>query len=208
MLNVKYLVQATATCRFPPDPDLNMLCNDADHHLQVVRNEGYFPRAFFVDGVAPARDDEEFLDLLERVDLRRHVILLWPEGRWAAGQNFIPARVLRYRDQEVTVEVETPVAGHLVLSDSYFPGWEARVDGEQRRIWRANYLVRAVPVSPGAHEVVFSYRPWSWRIGRTVSVASGLLILGLVLQSCFFGRHKKRPFPVLRAKQSPITTWG
>ena len=74
-----------------------------------------------------------------------------------------------------------PAPGYLVLSDSYFPGWEARVDGRPARILCANYLVRAVALAAGRHQVVFSYRPWPWRIGSKFSLVSGLLLLGMAL---------------------------
>jgi uncharacterized membrane protein YfhO len=88
----------------------------------------------------------------------------------------VPARIQSYRNREVTIEINNPVPGHLVLADTYFPGWEATVDGKPARILRANYLVRAVTLEPGEHRVVFTYRPWPWRIGREASLVSLLLI--------------------------------
>ena len=187
MLNVKYLVKAKVTCRFPQDPDLNMLCNDLDHDLQVTRNEGYFPRAFLVDGIVAARDDAQFLKLLASTDFRKDVILLRPDFEARSGQTFLPAPVPSYRNREVVVEINNPVPGFLVLSDTYFPGWEAELDGQPTRILRANYLVRAVALEPGEHRIVFTYRPWPWRIGRDVSLVS----LGLIPLLLFM--RKARP---------------
>ena len=69
--------------------------------------------------------------------------------------------------------------GILVLSDTYYPGWRAFVDGVERPILRANHVFRAVVVPTGAREVVFSYEPDSFRYGLLVSVAAAALWLGL-----------------------------
>jgi uncharacterized membrane protein YfhO len=73
--------------------------------------------------------------------------------------------------------VSAATAAFLVVNDSYFPGWEARVDEAPSRIFRANSLVRGVVVSAGAHVVDLSYRPRSLRVGMMISVLS---IVGLL----------------------------
>ena len=60
----------------------------------------------------------------------------------------------------------------LVLADAAFPGWEATVDGVPAPVLQANLMFRAVALEPGAHEIVFAYRPTSWRWGLIISVAN------------------------------------
>ncbi len=80
----------------------------------------------------------------------------------------------------VRIAVQAPAPGYLVLTDSYYPGWSARVDGEEREIFLANYFFRAVRVWPGDEEVVFEYRSRPFERGARVSVATLLIaILGL-----------------------------
>jgi uncharacterized membrane protein YfhO len=69
------------------------------------------------------------------------------------------------------VDVELPRPGILVVSESYYPGWRARVDGAPAEILRADYLLRGVELDAGAHHVSFEYRPWSLRIGAVASLA-------------------------------------
>ena len=61
--------------------------------------------------------------------------------------------------------------GLLVLSDLYYPGWKAQVDGEDVDIERVDYLLRGVPLADGHHTVEFEYAPASWRIGWILSLA-------------------------------------
>jgi len=181
MLNVKYLLDGLDFAEIPELPELSLAAEDGERNLAVLLNHGYFPRAYFVDGMVVAWDDHQFLDLLASTDFRKNVILLGPDVEPHPGQTFVPARIQSYRNREVVVEIHNPVAGYLVLSDTYFPGWEAEVDGKPTRILRANYLVRAVALEPGEHQVIFTYRPWPWRIGREASLVSLLLIPLLLL---------------------------
>ena len=90
----------------------------------------------------------------------------------------MPARVTSYRDDRAAIEVDTPHAGLLVLTDAYFPGWEATLDGRQATIHAANLAFRGIVVPAGHHTVVMSYAPSSWRHG--LEGAAGSLILFLL----------------------------
>ena len=85
------------------------------------------------------------------------------------------------RRSEVTLQVNVQSSGNepalLVLSDAYYPGWQATVDGIDTPIYAANFLFRGVFVPPGEHQVTFVYRPQSWRRGLWISLA-GLALLG------------------------------
>jgi hypothetical protein len=72
-------------------------------------------------------------------------------------------------------------AGWLLLADTWYPGWQAFVDGEGQPIYRANYLFRAVPVGAGEHELVFTYRPTSFWSGAIISLLAWafLALVGL-----------------------------
>jgi uncharacterized membrane protein YfhO len=75
------------------------------------------------------------------------------------------------------------VDGYLVLSDPYYPGWQATVDGAPAVILKADYAFRAVEVPAGDHRVTMAFRPNTWRIGLAVSAACVLGLLVLVAVS-------------------------
>jgi hypothetical protein len=89
--------------------------------------------------------------------------------------------MLSNRAERLDLEVEAPRRVLLVLNDSYYPGWHARLDGVDVDILRANVLVRAVVVPQGHHYVDFNYRPRSYRIGALVSFASAALLIASVV---------------------------
>lgn len=87
------------------------------------------------------------------------------------------ARIVADAGGRITVEVSPREPSFLVLTDTWYPGWQAFVDGEERRIWRANYFFRAVRVDPGDRRVVFRFRPRSFELGKRISMGSFVLLL-------------------------------
>lgn len=71
-----------------------------------------------------------------------------------------------------------------MLSDTYYPGWEATVDGQSTPILRGDVLFRAIRLPAGEHDVVFHFDPASIRAGLAISIATLVLVAcGLVVTS-------------------------
>lgn len=90
------------------------------------------------------------------------------------------ARILRHDREEVAVEVAGAGPGLLVLTDVFYPGWEADVDGEPAAIVPVNVAFRGVVLGGDARLVTFRYRPGSFRLGLAVTLL-GALALGIAL---------------------------
>ncbi|MCL2384560.1 MAG: YfhO family protein [Alphaproteobacteria bacterium] len=69
--------------------------------------------------------------------------------------------IVHYDYNSVSIDVDAPKAGIVVLHDLYYPGWEVRVDGQRAALLRANILFRGVEVPPGHHHIEFSFHPLS-----------------------------------------------
>ena len=76
----------------------------------------------------------------------------------------------------------------LVLSDTYYPGWKAFVNGKETKIYRADYTFRGIPLNAGTHQVEFVYDPISFKLG---AVATFLGILGCIVFGWVARRTKK-----------------
>jgi uncharacterized membrane protein YfhO len=98
------------------------------------------------------------------------------------------ARIETYEPERVVAVTTSDRKTLLVLTDVYFPGWKATVDGADAPIHRVDYLLRGVSVPEGTHKVEFSYQPASWRAGWIVS---GLALLVLIAIG-FGARRVKR----------------
>lgn len=130
---------------------------DAGGALHVYRVDGT-RRARFVSTAVLAADAAAARDHLRRRAGREEVVL---EGTAPAGGacGGAPALVRDEGPERVVVEVEAPCDGWLVLSDPFYPGWEARLDGRAAEIRPADAAFRAVAVPRGRHVVEFRYRP-------------------------------------------------
>lgn len=92
----------------------------------------------------------------------------------------VPQKIVSYQTQNIEMETETDERGVLVLTDLYYPGWAAYVDGGERKFLTNYDAFRFVRIEPGKSRVVFKFAPLDFRIGLWVSV-SGLIMMAVVL---------------------------
>ena len=74
-----------------------------------------------------------------------------------------------------------PQPGYLVLTDAYYPGWTATVDGQPAEIERADIMFRAVKVPAGQHRVELRYQPQSFSLGLLISIGTVVVLVGVWL---------------------------
>jgi hypothetical protein len=119
--------------------------------------------------------DPTFKVLLEQKSLSEH---------HSPIRSFADSRILSLQDgpNRVTIRAALDAPGYLVLADTWYPGWQAAVDGEPAELLQANYAFRAVWLEGGEHTVEMFYRPTSVLVGGALSlVALVVLVAGLVL---------------------------
>jgi hypothetical protein len=92
--------------------------------------------------------------------------------------------IMDYRPQEVKIQVETPAAGLLVLSDGFYPGWEATVDKKPTPIYRVDHALRAVFLPAGSHLVEFHFEP------KILDRAMMLALFGLAVAALILGKDR------------------
>lgn len=117
--------------------------------------------------------------LIPGFDPRRHVVVEGPVGdqpRPECGGGRVEVR--RRGTLDRAFSVTTPCRAVLVLAETFYPGWEARLDGEAVPVYRADSAFAALMVPPGEHEVVWRYVPRTIYVGLSVSLLS-LLALGV-----------------------------
>ncbi|NQU09060.1 MAG: YfhO family protein [Candidatus Abyssubacteria bacterium] len=159
-----------------------------DSKFFVYENRFALPRAYLAKNYFIAHDEEAALDAIrENISKLPYSVVLengrpsFPSAEFRANPGNV--RIKKYGINEVELEVAASEPCLVVLTDCFYPGWKALVDGEERPILRANSLFRAVDVSAGDHTVIFRYRPASLFAGAAISVASIFLILaGLLVE--------------------------
>jgi uncharacterized membrane protein YfhO len=86
------------------------------------------------------------------------------------------ANITNYSSGKISIETNSTGNSLLFLSDNYYPGWQAYVDGRQTQIYRADFTFRAIFVPSGEHQVKFIYNPLSFNLG-VLAAALGLLAI-------------------------------
>jgi Bacterial membrane protein YfhO len=87
-----------------------------------------------------------------------------------------------YKLQSMKMRVRATGNNLLLLSEVYYPaGWNAYIDGNPTKIFRADYFLRAIAVPKGEHEIVLKFEPGMYSLGKTLSLGSnGLVLLFLI----------------------------
>ena len=137
------------------------------------------PRAYLVGDYRVLPDPGRRLRYLRSstFDPRRQVVLEEPpqlEPGALEGEAPIVPRFVAYGSEQIEIELDEHPGGLLVLSDTYYPGWRAYVDGRESGILRANHVFRAIEVPPAARHVTFRFQSPSFRLGALVSAIGAL----------------------------------
>ncbi len=149
----------------------------------VSVNESALPQAWLVPRARVVKEAEARLAILANpaFEPRAEVLLSHapasppPEGDGGAPPG--EPSILREGPDRVIIQADAGQGGYLVLADTYYPGWQATVDGQPAEILPANHAFRAVPLAAGPHTVVFEYRPRSFQAGAWITLAAALLLV-------------------------------
>ncbi len=156
-----------------------------------MQNPYAMGNAWFVDNIKYVGNANDEIDAVGKINLRREAVadkkFEAQLGQAApAGSNAV-ATIKSYEPNELHYEVSSENGGVLVFSEVYYPGWTAAVDGKDVELGRVNYILRAMHIEKGKHQVVLSFRPASIRRTETVAYAAYgvlaiLIVLGILAQ--------------------------
>ena len=143
--------------------------------IKVFHNPQAFPRAWTVHRTVLASNQKEGGSLVNSgpFDLRTTAVLVGNGPRLDQCGGADKVTSVEERPSSVRVKVEMACTGLVVISDNWYPGWRAQVDGRYVGIWNVNTVIRGVVVPAGKHEVVMRYLPLSVYFGLF------LMVLGL-----------------------------
>jgi hypothetical protein len=92
-----------------------------------------------------------------------------------------PAQIMSESNNGLSLLVSARENSLLVVSDTYYPGWKAFVNGEETKIYRADYAFRAIPLDAGTHRVEFIYDPISLKLGAGGTLVGSIGCVVLLL---------------------------
>jgi hypothetical protein len=154
-----------------------------ENTIKLYKHRSPFPRAWFVKDFK-VLDSKVILSMMTQKEFRPgQGVLLEEEPKWDTPPNppFVKGskgelkehlsgtknkvEFISENNNRLRLQVMAPENGLLVLSDTYYPGWKAFVDGKEAKVYRADYTFRAIPLNAGTHRVEFVYDPLSFKLG-------------------------------------------
>jgi hypothetical protein len=182
LLNVAYAVTSGSVL---VDADLVQDYSDPEEgtYLYRIREPGQAAHVVFSAEVQA--DDAAALVRLASPDFapRQSVILSEDPGLTLAGDGQASVRFLERVPNRLSLQVETSADGILVLSEIFYPGWYATVDGQSVPIIRADTTLRSIPLRAGSHQVEVVYRPWTVVAGLALTALTLVLVIAGVVWS-------------------------
>lgn len=188
-LNVKYLL-APVLLRLPPDR-FELVAHFRDQHVFVFyegmgrtdvfiyRNKKALPRAFWVERVVSAQDEDGARAEIQRHGLDNLAVVqgIEVQGASAPGSPGDRATVVDAADGYLAVETESRANRFLVISEIWHPGWHASLDGQALSLHRTDLALMGAWVPAGKHRLVLEFRPLHWRAALTISALSASVFL-------------------------------
>ena len=160
-----------------------------------LQNPYTYGNAWFVDKIQYVQNANEEMDGIGKIDLRHEAVAdaKFKEqlGEAIEQDTASIVTITAYEPNQLKYDVNSGKGGVIVFSEIYYPGWTATIDGVSAELGRVNYILRALNVKPGKHEVVLSFFPKSVDTTETIAyTAYGVLIL--VLLGAVFMEYRRR----------------
>ena len=170
MLNTKYLIFPLQGGQTLPLPNPHALGN-----------------AWFVKNVQYVNNANEEIEAIHGLDPSETAVV---DKRFEAvvepitSDSTATVRLVAYEPNRLKYEVNSNTGGTVVFSEIYYPGWRSSIDGKEVPHGRANYILRAMNVPAGKHEVEFSFDPVSLHVTENIAyIALGLLALAAIVMA-------------------------
>jgi hypothetical protein len=178
LLNVKYAITPDKT----NTTGWVLVYKKPESGFRLYLRENLLPRAWVASQAKVIQDDAAiFAQLTDPgFDPRQTVVLEQPPNEplgQALPELAGTAEFNTYANTHMQLKVQMQRQGWLVLSEIFYPGWHATVDGVPANIYRANYLFRAIPLSPGWHQVELYFMPDSFVVGALIALAAAIILL-------------------------------
>ncbi|MGM0581227.1 MAG: YfhO family protein [Bacteroidota bacterium] len=153
---------------------------------QVISNQDANGNAWFVENVKKVSSPDDEIATLENIDTKNEVVINTDNFN-LSQENYSSGSIelTSYKPNELVYKSNNNSDGLAVFSEIYYPkGWKAFIDGQETEILQVNYVLRALNVPAGEHEIVFKFEPKAYHVGNKVMwVSSFLLFISFIVGS-------------------------
>ena len=162
-----------------------------------IQNPYAYGNAWFVDQLDYVQNANEEIAAIGKLDLRHQAVadakFKAQLGEAAVQDTASIVTITSYEPNRLTYDVNSGKGGVLVFSEIYYPGWTATIDGEPAELGRVDYILRALRVEPGKHQVELAFFPKSVNTTETIAYVAFALLILIVLGILFLEyRNRKK----------------
>ncbi|MFA5775948.1 MAG: YfhO family protein [Patescibacteria group bacterium] len=142
--------------------------------IYVYENTNRHPMAYVVGNVVQTKTSEEALKIMDNLDLQKSAVVVTSNSipQLDTQNDYSYANVYSYKNSNIRISAQSKGKSLLVLSNTYYPGWEAYIDGKSAQILKTNVTSRGVFLTDGQHDVEFRYVPKTLYYGGLISLIS------------------------------------
>lgn len=156
-----------------------------NNQTMAVQNPYAYGNGWFVKQVQYVNNANEEIAALHKVNPKDVAVVdrKFQTEVPAATDSTGSIRLTSYQPNELKYTVQSGKGGVAVFSEIYYPGWKATIDGKEVQIGRADYILRAINIPAGKHELIMTFNPDSLHETETIAyIAMGILTLVLLAE--------------------------
>ena len=150
-----------------------------------IQNPYIYGNGWFVDQITYVDNANKEIETVGKIDLRHQAVadvkFKTQLGEAAVQDTASIVKITSYEPNRLTYDVNSGKGGVLVFSEIYYPGWTATVDGEAVELGRVNYILRAIHIQPGQHQVELAFFPKSVDMTETIAYIAFVLLLLILI---------------------------
>ena len=150
-----------------------------------IQNPYVYGNAWFVDQITYVDNANKEIEAVGKIDLRHQAVadakFKSQLGEATMQDTASIVKITSYEPNRLTYDVNSGKGGVLVFSEIYYPGWTATIDGEAVELGRVNYILRAIHIQPGQHQVELAFFPKSVDMTETIAYIAFVLLLLILI---------------------------
>ncbi len=187
-LGIKYLIQKKSdegkSWAFPfnlfPKNKFKLIYEDKK--FEIFENKTVYPKAYLVGDYFVENENQKIIDKITNynLDLRKSVILEKDPNINKNKKITGEVKIISNTPNKIVIESNSDNEGLIIISDNFYPGWSAKINGNKKEIFRANYSFRAIPVTSGNNLIEMTYFPNSLKYG-IITTAISIVIFAFFL---------------------------
>lgn len=193
ILNIRYVITNDAIEKVVPSASPQKFRLVRDGSPRIYEDPTAMPRVWVASRTV-YQPDSTALAWMQRnaAALRETAVVNEPPTTSAPGSAGAPgsASIVRYENGRVDIHASMSAPGLVVLADTYYPGWQATIDGVPAHVYQADYAFRAVWVPAGEHEIEYRFTLPLLGVGATITTLAAILIAALVAGGFALSRRR------------------